>query len=528
MAAAFLGSACAHWRAVFPAPGRVVFVDADCYARMSRVELVLAQPGRVIRTHAFENYPAGTRPHTTAPLDYLIAALAGCFSLVVGNADFARDFAGAWISPLLGVATLAFLWRWVQHEKLRYGWTVLGLAAISPILAHGFALGRPDHQSLLALCITVAFAAEISLWRQPSRGWGIASSAAWALAWWTSLYEPSVLGLALVMTGLALNCPALLRRERWPGQTLFVIIALAAFITEGAPVALPEPSHRELLASWTRSIGELRSQPPWSPALLAWTGWSLLIAPALLVLAWWRTSQRMALALALWLTLVWTLTCWQARWGYFLALLAALTLPWQLEGVFGQSRRAFLGYACWLLLMLPVLREFDRRLDVLFHSSAADRDRVAEAAALREVADFLRREAPDESLPRGVLAPWWDSPALAYWSGQPAVAGSSHESLPGIADTARFFLVPAGEENLARLMLRRRCVRWVVAADPARVLPNSAAVLARPTPESSEPVVGNILANDPLRAPPFLRLAFANPHLKVYAVAPSVFALAPP
>ena len=38
-----------------------------------------------------------------------------------------------------------------------------------------------------------------------------------------------------------------------------------------------------------------------------------------------------------------------------------------------------------------------------------------------------------------LLAPWGLSPSISYWSGQPAVAGSSHESLSGIAASARFF-----------------------------------------------------------------------------------------
>ena len=60
---------------------------------------------------------------------------------------------------------------------------------------------------------------------------------------------------------------------------------------------------------------------------------------------------------------------------------------------------------------------------------------AAESAALRNlvVAAIGSRGGP-------FLASWWLSPAIAYWSRQPGVAGTSHESLPGIVDTARFFL----------------------------------------------------------------------------------------
>jgi hypothetical protein len=55
--------------------GNVYFSDADCYARMTRVRMCAQHPGLIVRHHDFENYPTGTTPHTTAPLDYLVVAL---------------------------------------------------------------------------------------------------------------------------------------------------------------------------------------------------------------------------------------------------------------------------------------------------------------------------------------------------------------------------------------------------------------------------------------------------------------------
>ena len=43
---------------------------------------------------------------------------------------------------------------------------------------------------------------------------------------------------------------------------------------------------------------------------------------------------------------------------------------------------------------------------------------------------------------RAFLAPWWLSPALAYWSRQPGVAGSSHQACRARWKRARFFLAP--------------------------------------------------------------------------------------
>ena len=64
----------------------------------------------------------------------------------------------------------------------------------------------------------------------------------------------------------------------------------------------------------------------------------------------------------------------------------------------------------------------------------------------------------NECLP--FLAGWSDSPQIAYWSKQPGVAGSSHQSLGGIVDASRFFLAAGAEEGAA--ILRKRQIRWVV------------------------------------------------------------------
>ncbi len=86
---------------MFDGAGGVDFVDADCYSRMTRVREVCAHPGEVIRRHAFENYPFGTRPHTTIPFDYAVYALRTVLRPFCGG-ERALDLAGAWISPLLG------------------------------------------------------------------------------------------------------------------------------------------------------------------------------------------------------------------------------------------------------------------------------------------------------------------------------------------------------------------------------------------------------------------------------------------
>ena len=237
MAGALL-AACANWNEIFAGKGQIFFVDADCYARMTRVRLVCEHPGRVLAAHDFENYPFGTQPHTTALFDYLIWAVRGVLG-VFTRAE-ARDLAGAWISPLLALAAVAAAGVWANRARLPGRGPMFLVLAASPILAHGFSLGRPDHQSLALACMAWALAAEWALWREPSRGWGWVSGIAWALGLWTTLYEPVILLAVVLAAGLVFNRPALRRRERLPGLAAGGVILLAALAIEGWRIdALP-------------------------------------------------------------------------------------------------------------------------------------------------------------------------------------------------------------------------------------------------------------------------------------------------
>ena len=186
---------CANYEDVFVG-GKIYFNDADCYSRMTRARMVAQHPGAIVRQHHFENYPAGVTPHTTAPLDYLIVGLSWVLSAFTAQP---LDLAGAIISPLLALAGGWFLWWWSRRFAGPGRAAVLLLYALSAILVHGTALGRPDHQSLLIVALLVALAAEWTLEEKPSRGWSVVSGLSWGLALWVSLYEPLILlgGLAL-------------------------------------------------------------------------------------------------------------------------------------------------------------------------------------------------------------------------------------------------------------------------------------------------------------------------------------------
>ncbi len=514
-----LATACGSYRQVFTGNGEVHFIDADCYSRMTRVRAVAEHPGEVVREHRFENYPFGTQPHTTIPFDYAVYAL--YLGLKPWCGVHALDLAGAWISPLFGLATIFMIWLWAECARLPARAFALLVLAASPIVAHGFELGRPDHQSLIFLCMAVALSSEWRLWRGSSRGWGIVSGTAWALGLWTSLYEPVILLVLMVLAALIWNRPALFSRARLAGLAVGGGILGLALLIEGWRIAAPpgfgEEGGAEYFAAWSQQIGELASVPPWAPLLYAWTGLGLLVAPVLL-LSNRGPEKPLARAQAFLLLVVFALTCWQIRWGYFLPLVYALGLPWQVAAVPARWRPVAAGFL--LLGFWPLASEWWARL----HPAPAVVESLAEqrsdATLLHEAAAFIRQStaqtvaSADDPPPAGVLAPWWLSPALAYWSGEPALAGSSHESLPGTVDVARFYT--SADLLTAAAILRRRRVRWVVAYEPDRVLRTAAPLLG--LTKISTRALGFVLYQRPAAAPPFLRLSLVNPYFKIYEV----------
>ncbi|HXP35718.1 MAG TPA: hypothetical protein VN827_09240 [Chthoniobacterales bacterium] len=208
LSALVLATRCANYQDVF-VDGNIYFTDADCYARMTHVGMCAEHPGLIIRHHGFENFPQGTTPHATTPLDYLIVSLSILLKPFTAQPI---DLAGAVVSPFLGLLGAWFLWCWSRRVGLRYRWVMLLLYAMSPILVHGMELGRPDHQSLLILLITIGICAEWSLRTNESQPWSVVSGIAWSFALWVSFYEPLVLFVLVLLFGLTKDRHLLLVR----------------------------------------------------------------------------------------------------------------------------------------------------------------------------------------------------------------------------------------------------------------------------------------------------------------------------
>jgi hypothetical protein len=501
LSALILVARCANYEDVFVA-GQVYFTDADCYARMMRARMCAEHPGLIVRHHDFENFPQGITPHTTAPLDYLIVTLSILLRPLTAHA---LDLAGALISPLLALFGGWFLWWWSRRMQLRYRWIVLLLYAMSPVLVHATKLGRPDHQSLAVLLVVVAVCAEWTLQFERSSRWSIVSGGAWAFACWITLYEPLLLLLLvlLVMLLRPQDRQLLWAKHRRPGWIAFVVVlAVALLIERRLPQVSPfysGPTFR----NWSRTVTELVAVSPIHPIWFQWVGWSLIAAPVLLWLAFRRTTS-LPFFVGVLLVVTYLLTIWQARWGYFFAAIFALALPALLEPF--KSRA--LIWSVFIVSLFPVLRDWDRRL---WPDEAEYADRVEkrnESLQLHELAVDLQAAEP-----RAFLAQWWLSPEIAYWSGQPGVAGSSHESLPGIAESARFFI--SRDWETARQVLQKHSVTWLIIYDPERAAQNSAAILGLPTPPAPVCV---ILDRTPSRVPPFLSFSGQTGDGKLYRV----------
>ncbi len=512
LSALILATRCANYQDVFVA-GNIYFVDADCYARMTRVQMCAEKPGLIVRHHDFENFPHGTTPHTTAPFDYLVLSLSLLLKPFTAQP---LDLAGAWISPLLSLIAGWFLWWWSRRMRFRYRWVMLLLYAISPILVHGAELGRPDHQSLLILLVTIAICAEWSVQMKPAEivastevdKWAVVSGVAWGLAMWVSVYEPLVIFFVVTATAFLINRAALFRRDRRAGWILFAAIIVIALLIERRVPSIRIFESSAILRNWAATIGELAHVSPANPAWLDWCGFLLLVTPFL----FWmnvRTKKDGAQglhALPVYVLLIATyfLTIWQARWGYFFVLTFALALPVLLAPI--KSRVAV--WTTFILSIFPILRDWDQKLWPNEEQLASRVENRVEWTQIRELALSLRSSAV-----HSFLAPWWLSPSIAYWSGQPGVAGSSHESLNGIEESARFFL--SQDLQRASEILQKHRVTWIFVNDSERVAQNSAAIVNERLPPHP---LCRVLDRTPSQAAPFLIFSAQNAACKLYRV----------
>jgi hypothetical protein len=307
---------------------------------------------------------------------------------------------------------------------------------------------------------------------------------------WVSVYEPLVLFVLVIV----LRARTVFTSSRRIGWIAFAaIIAIALTVERRIPWS-PTSEIIMSLKNWSGTIGEL-VHLPWASALwFQWCGWLLLLTPIL----FWRIHENPRWFMIALLVATFLLTVWQARWAYFLALLFAFIVPEILRAL----RSPVVASITFVIALFPIAQAWDRTLSD--EERARRSENKIELIELRSLAQTI--DGP-------FIAPWWFSPALTYWSRQPAVAGSSHESISGIIDSAKFFATENSE--VARAICARRGVKWVVSYDSERLAQNTARILAT----TIEPrALGYVLDRNPSSAPPFLRLAMQTGMFKAYQV----------
>jgi len=349
--------------------------------------------------------------------------------------------------------------------------------------------------------VTVAICSEWTLQFERSTGWSIVSGMAWSLALWVSLYEP------VILFALVACCAALQHQEfflaphRRLGWILFMVILAVAFLIEQRLPELRPFYSGQTFRNWSHTIGELVSISPLHPIWFQWAGWLSIPAPILIWCAFRRKSPPPVFVSVL-LVASYLLTIWQGRWAYFFMSVFALALPSLLEPF--QSR--ILVWSVFIVSLFPILRAWDMQLWPNESDYVRRIQQRNESVQLHELALDMQ-----SSERRPFLAQWWLSPAIAYWSGQPGVAGSSHESIDGIAESARFFV--SQDWATARRILENHRVTWLIVHDSERAAQNSAAILGLPIPQHP---ICFVLDRTPSRVPRFLGFAAQNGTDKLY------------
>ncbi len=487
----------------------VYLKDPGGYARLIRVRALESTLAGTASQPAFENAPVVPE---SVPLDFLVLGLKRTINGLLLGLDPRHlsairgqelDLAGALIAPLLSLFTCLFLGFWARSVAPSH-WSAAALPflfAVSPLVAQGALLGAPDDATLLLAALAVGLASEFRSPSLLSRPWMMSGGAAWALALWISRQESLVLMGALVLMWSAFHPRRLLCPERFLWLLAFCLLGGCAIAAHAWAV----PDSAATLHSLRRGSGS--GDGAGVGWVLGWVGAGLLASPVLLLVAGRRDRRAWGGLLLLVLAGVAGYGLdWGGRWAEIGCLLFLMSLPWMLE-VF---RRPWIGWGLLTMSLWPLASMWDRILYPEHEARQYALQQGIERVLLRDVALRMRAGPPGK-----FLAPWWLSPALAYWSGQPGVTGGGRLNGPGVLDSARFYLSASPQQ--AEPLVERVEIRWIVADEPARVEADSREWLGGEVPETP---LARLLMERPHSAASWLKPVFANQFFKLFLVQP--------
>ncbi len=482
-------------------------VEADCYSQLARVQRILHGQGLIQNHFTVENWPEGLVPSTTAPFDYVILLLYAPLALFTQHP---LDWAGALVSPALWVA-LVFFWMLIRSREFNLTGRALLLvgSAALPAFIWATACGRPRHQSLILALMAMGLTAEYERWQiemTPKRAWNLFAGIVWGLACWTSLFEPVLVVTVLILFNLIVR-----RRENFTFLVSFGVVMLVALLLEGVHVFIPPPEYHQALVRWLETIAEVQGVN-----LTSFVSQMTFLSFVLIVpMISWRILRRVGdirvdLLLILLTVLLAVLSFVQKRWVYYANLTELLLI----------ARYCQLEPTRWPRLAVMALFGFGLVYDNILQEEGRSRAQANQPSL--EMAQISH--AIDQ--PGGIMAPWWLSPGLLYFSGQPIVSGSSHCGISGIVASANFFAGTSWTD--AERILRERKVRWVVVwDDPVYDYPlvnSSRGILgeryvSEDWKDNADSTVAQILILD-RGVPPEFRLRGVTPQMKLYEFEP--------
>jgi hypothetical protein len=491
-------------------------VEADCYSQMARVQRILRGQGLIQNHFTAENWPEGLVPSTTAPFDYCILLLYAPLKLFTAHP---LDWAGALISPFLWAALVVFWMFFRSREFTRAGRALflLGSAAL-PGFIWATACGRPRHQSLILVLMALGLVAEYERWHMtavPRKAWSLFAGMVWGLACWTSLFEPTIVLAVLLLFNAVAR-----RRESAVFLGGFAVVIAVSFLVEGphtlvaaALLLHPAAEYVAPLHNWLATISEIRGIYL-SPEIF---GKEIVRMVSLLLLwgigwfLWAReNSNRTDRLLVVLAFLLMIFSMWQGRWIYY-ANLAELFLVVRFYQLAPMRWPQLALLAIFLLGLVNVdYLEIRQRLQAPPNQPSLQLLQVSNAI----------------DAPGGILAPWWLSPGLLYFSGQPIVTGSSHCGISGIVAGSQFYSSTSWVD--AEQILRQRKVRWIVVSDDPDyeypLLNISRRILGLPVytdddAQEADKSIAQILITDRY-VPTWLQLRAVTSQLKLYEYAP--------
>src|SRR5204863_4736140 len=276
------------------------------------------------------------------------------------------------------------------------------------------------------------------------------------------------------------------------GWIVFAVVLAVAFLIERRFPVWPSREFGGALRNRSATVRELAHVSLASTIWFNWCGWLLLLGPILL---WPKRSRSKPLFLIALLMSAFALTIWQARWSYFFVLVFAMLVP----QILSVLRKPLIAATVFTVASFPIAQAWDRAF--------ADEELARRTET--KIEQFELR-AISSQIDGRFIAPWWFSPAVSYWSRQAGMGGSSHESIEGIVETAKFF--EAHDAEKAIQIIDRHDVTWIVSYDADRLAQNSAQILGNSVPKNAWCY---LLDRRPGEVPSLLRLIAQTGHFKL-------------